>query len=764
MPPYGPGAVLIYTISVSNPQGYDIGGVRMTDTLPDHLVVNNVMLPAGAKSTTSGKTLSITDLMVPAGGTTQVLVSARVFTTSEFAAVGLVEDGLDGLVISNRATITGGCSSPVDTDDPEAPGLGPTEFVLAYAPRLATSSKAALDLNGAPLEPNDRLRFTIRVVNSGNRSADVLVQDAIPAGTRYVAGSAVVDGVSLPDVGGTSPFVAGYTLASVPYVGDNDRLLTFEARVDVSAANGSVVQNSAKLTPVTPNPVSVTVSSAPLTVTAAPKLDGSIKTVADLTTPGAYAPGDEVEYTIVVSNQGNQPAFALTVSDTVPAHLTVTQISSGGTQMGGVINWSLPALAAGASRAFRFQALLASPLDHGTLISNQASIDCLELPTFVTPPAQFVVKSAPRLVVIKVDEHASLPVRPGDPVTYRLRLRNDGNMTARHVVVTDAVDASLTNVAAPGATAAPAQVVWSEATDSRLAAIAPGDVNTVELVMTAQVVSPLANGTLVANQATVQVPGFTIVLSDDPDFAGGADPTTFTVVAQASLSVAKRVVDLTPATPFQPGDLVRYELVLTAAGDAPTRNLVVTDPVPSQLGAADASATGGSVSAGVATWTAAGNPALTQLDPGASLTLSFVATIVAGTADGAVVSNQAMAVSPDLAAPVASDGDAALAGAQPTVFGVVSRPLLRLGKSVVVGGTDGVFNPGDSVTYTLTLANAGTAAASNVVVTDTVPAQLTSIVPGSPRKRPRSLQWPLERRPSSRSRRSSPRRWTTAPW
>jgi len=723
-PPYGPGTVVDYVISVGNPQGFDIGGVRITDALPAYLVVTSVIVPSGAKAAQSGGTLSVTDLTVPAHGTASVQVLARVFSQSEFVAAGVAEDAIDGLIIANRATISGGCSPALDTDDPEAPGIGPTEIALSYAPSLAASSKTALDVNGAPLEPNDRVRFTVRVVNFGNRAADVTVTDAIPANTQYVVGSTRVDGVPLTDVGGTSALVGGTVLASVG-VG-SARTLTFETVVDTLVTNGSLVQNSALLHPQVAPAHDVTVSSAPLVVVAAPKLDTSTKAVVDRTAAGSYAPGDEVEYTVTARNTGNRPASAVVVTDVVPVELGITQVLDGGSASGAVVTWTLPTLAAGASRTLRVRAVLATPLDNGTLVSNEATLACLELPSFVTPAVQFVVHSSPLVVVTKVDEHPRLPARPGDAVTYRLRLRNDGTMVARHLLVSDPIDAALTAAAAPSGVVSLGQVTWDEISDTRLAALAPGAGNAVELVFSAALRTPLDNATVVANQTTVQIAGFPSVLSDDPDVAGSADPTTFTVAAQAALVMSKQVTDLSPSTPWQPGEQVRYDLVLVAAGDAPTRNIVVTDLVPVALGGIDATASGGSFTAGQVTWGAAGNPALARLDPGAQVTLSFVATLAVGTPDGTVVSNQASAQSPDLGAAVASDGDLGQAGEQPTAFTVVSRPLLRLAKSVAPATAgDTVFNPGDLVRYTLRITNAGTATATNLVLSDTVPAHLT---------------------------------------
>lgn len=739
--PIGPGSAFRYTIEVDNPGAVELGGVSVTDTLPNAIRVDSVFTTSGSHQL-SGDVLTVSDLRVPAYGSAMVMVLARVKTVTELLAIGIAESAIDGLVISNQASVAGGCTPPQLTDDPDVGGTQPTEFEVTYAPVLTTSSKTASDVNGGFLEPNDVVRFTITVVNTGNRASDIVVRDAIPAATHYVPGSTRVDGVPIADVGGTSALASGYSLGAVAFSGDNDRVITFEARVAGSAANGTTIQNTALLeVPAVPS-AGHSVSSPAMQVKAAPELSTSSKTVADLTAPvGTYRPGDLVEYTITVANTGNRPATSVVVTDALPAELTFVSATGGGTLAGGTVTWAVGTLAPGANTVLKVQARLVSPLDDGTVVSNRASIGCAQLQPFETPPAQFTVTSGALLVVTKTDEHPAQLVRPGDAVTYRIVIRNDGDMAARDVVVSDAIDASLTNVAAPTGVVAAGGVTWSAASDARLAAILPGAGEAVELVLTASVRAPLPNGTTVSNQASVTAEGVTSVLSDDPDTSASNDPTTFDVSAQAVLTVTKAVADLSPSTPFKPGDRVRYTITLAAQGDAPIRDVTVTDPVDASL--TSVAATGGTLAGGTITWSAAtGSAGLARLDPGQTVQLAFEATIASSAVDGTVVSNQASAASADLASPVASDGDASQAGAQPTRFTVVSAPVLALTKTVaLVGDDDADFNPGDRVRYTLRLSNTGTDPATQVQIVDPIDAALSVQDAGGAQLVGGSLRW-----------------------
>jgi uncharacterized repeat protein (TIGR01451 family) len=724
-PPVGPGAALTYTIDINNSGSIPAAGITVVDPLPEHMLVSSVFSTSGSWSIDGG-TLTVTDLEVSAGGSAQVVVTGRARNVSEFVAAGVSENDIDGLLISNQAAVSGGCTAEQLTDDPDAPGFQPTEFTLVYRPALDTSAKDGIDINGGRLEPGDIVEYSITVANTGNRATDVVVRDAVPAHTTYVPNSTRVDGNLVgDDPGPVSPLAAGLTLPSLPFVGDNDRVITFQVAVDLLAPNGSVIQNSADLdVPVYP-PANLTVVSPPLTVFAAPEWDTSTKAYADLDGDGEVNPGDLIEYTITVSNTGNRPATGVTVTDVLSAHLEFVSASSPGSFDGNSVTWDLDTIPVAGARTLTVRATVVSPLDDGTLISNVAVITCNELPAFTTPAATFSVSSAPVLLVEKVrfpDNNNKLVV-PGEAAVFRVRVSNTGTMVARGLVVTDPIDSALlTHVMVPGGSFSGGVATWD------LGDLSPAD-GVVELQLAAEVVLPLPDGTLIANQATATASGLSPAVSDDPATPAVGDPTTLVVTSQATVAFHKTVEDLAPATPYQPGDRVRYTLTLTAglANTAPVRDAVVVDDVQADLIDIDAGMSGGTVVGNRVEWSAAEVPGLGRLDPGDAVVLVFEAGIAPGTADGTPVDNQALLSSGDLAAQVPSDDPGTPAAADPTRFVVVSEPVLLLEKTVSLPGGDTEFNPGDTVTYSVLVRNIGTAAANTVVVVDAVDTHLTNV-------------------------------------
>jgi clumping factor A len=62
--------------------------------------------------------------------------------------------------------------------------------ISTFKPDFTTSGKTFVDLNGAPLLPNDTIEYTVTVTNTGNDdSAGTVMTDALPVGVTYVPGS-----------------------------------------------------------------------------------------------------------------------------------------------------------------------------------------------------------------------------------------------------------------------------------------------------------------------------------------------------------------------------------------------------------------------------------------------------------------------------------------------------------------------------------------------------------------------------------------------
>src|SRR4030095_10458164 len=128
----------------------------------------------------------------------------------------------NGTVISNQGFVTAAASGVVDqpSDDPRTPTPNdPTIDIVGNRPVLYAEKRVVLfgDL-GSPgiVDPGDVLRYTITVKNSATIPATaVVLTDAVPANTTYVANSTLLNGlpVGLPD-GGAAPLALGINISS----------------------------------------------------------------------------------------------------------------------------------------------------------------------------------------------------------------------------------------------------------------------------------------------------------------------------------------------------------------------------------------------------------------------------------------------------------------------------------------------------------------------------------------------------------------------
>ncbi len=195
------------------------------------------------------------------------------------------------------------------------------------------------------------------------------------------------------------------------------------------------------------------------------------------------------------------------------------------------------------------------------------------------------------------------------------------------------------------------------------------------------------------DSAAVSGPGVytgNLYIGHNSSVPGFMVPLTMTVLG-ADLTIAKRG----PATAV-PGEVITYSVTITNVGQVTATNTVVVDTLPMGLS-----------SVVPTVWTVG------TLAPGAGWTTSFTAT-VSGNAAGVTLVNAATVSA-------ANEVNAADNSAQATT--------VVLGSDLVVAQTGPTAAyPGRLVTYSLVISNVGALAATNVRVTDTLPASVTSVV------------------------------------
>jgi uncharacterized repeat protein (TIGR01451 family) len=396
-------------------------------------------------------------------------------------------------------------------------------------------------------------------------------------------------------------------------------------------------------------------------------------------------PGGSVTYTLTASNPAVVPAAGVTVADTFPAVLTCTWtcVGAGGgtcTASGsGNINDTVN-LPAGASVTYTATCTIAVSAT-GTL-SNTATATFAGDPNTANDSATDTDTLTPQadLAITKTDGVTA--ATPGGSVTYTITASNAGPSNAAGATVADTFPASLT-------------CTWTcvGAGGGTCTASGSGNINdTVNLPSGGSVthtasctISAAATGSL-SNTATVSAPGGVT----DPNPGNNSATDTDALGASADLSITK-TDGVTAATA---GSSVTYTITASNAGPSNATGATVADTFPAVL-----TCTWTCAGAGGGTCTASGSGNINDtvnLPSGGSVT--FTASCAISAAATGTLSNTATVTATGVTDPnpgndAATDSDTLMAAPGALVSGTKT-----------VAGTPIV---GATLTYTVTLANAG---------------------------------------------------------
>ena len=271
--------------------------------------------------------------------------------------------------------------------------------------------------------------------------------------------------------------------------------------------------------------------------------------------------------------------------------------------------------------------------------------------------------------------------------------------------------------------------------------------------------SPIANGTLVTNQATLRLAnGTTFAWSDDPNVNGiaadptvanGEDPTRVTIasVAASAFREQKLSTYLRDPNVLLAGDTLRYAITVKNIGNTGAVNVALRDAVPANTTyVANSTILNGAALADVAgvpplvngtliNSPADPTPGSLPADPSSSqanvATITFNVAVNPNTPNGTLICNQSFITAPgsgildqpsdDPRTPAANDRTCDMVG---------NRPVLYAEKHVALFtdlGSPGIVDPGDVLRYTITIKNSAAIAATGVALKDLVPANTTYI-------------------------------------
>ncbi len=681
-----PGDPLTYTVVVGNAGPSDITDATVSDIVPADL---------------TAASWTCTPLAGGACGITGP-VSGDVATTVDLAVGGSVSFTLTGSVVP---TATGTIVNTADVTAP-AGATDPNPANNSASASTAINPKADLSITKTDGNTTDTagtsIQYSIVVTNNGPSTIQgAPVNDTMPAALTAVTWTCTPSAFSACATATGSGAIA--TTVDL----QSGATATFVVDANIAAGFTGVLSNTATVTMpgagVDPTPAN---NSATDTTTIVAEADLAVsKTDGTL----VATPGGSTVYTVTVTNAGPSAVTGAAVSDALPAGATAmnwTCAASAGSTCtasgGGSIVDSISLLPGG--QATYQVSVDISSASTGTLVNTATVV----APGGVTDKAPGnnsatdidTLRPISDLSVTKSDGIASAV--PGTPVTYTVVASNAGPSDAVGAVITDVFPASLiapswTCIGTGGGTC----TATGAGDIADIVALPAGASVTYTVTAT---VDPSATGTLV-NTATVTAPVGTI--DPDPTDNSATDVDTLTPSADLSITKTDAQVDLVPGTS------VTYTVVASNAGPSAVAGATVTDLLPGELLAAtwSCAATGGSCPStgsgdilanidlavgGSATFTISAT-----VSPSATSTLANTVTITApgGVTDPVVGNNTA--TDTDTLSPVAD---------------------------LSITKTDGLSSaqPGDAVTYTIVVGNAGPSAVVGAPVTDVLPAGLAS--------------------------------------
>ena len=288
--------------------------------------------------------------------------------------------------------------------------------------------------------------------------------------------------------------------------------------------------------------------------------------------------GETLQYTVTLANTGKGPAADVAVAITLPQGVeNATPTAPDGTSYAGGI-WTVPALAVGESLSLVLQATVKGGMADGTDLTAQAQVtgvsrrladdsvatEMLAAPIAASAP---VTLSAPTLAIgLAVDKTSAAT---GSVVNYIVTVSNKGSAAADKVGVTVSLPAANLQLG----TVTPREgTSWDGNTGKwTIPSLAPGTESTLKLeavVTAAQPGETVTGGASIVEAGGAAMPA---PLSASAAFAGEN--------AAVHLSITKTADRLGA----QPGEELRYTLVVTNNGKAAISSIQVSDKLPDKL-------------------------------------------------------------------------------------------------------------------------------------------------------------------------------------
>ncbi len=555
----------------------------------------------------------------------------------------------------------------------------------------------------------DILTYTITILNTGTGSADnVVLQDSIPNGTTFIAGSVTVGGVTQPSANPAT----GINLGMIP--NNAQRIITFQVRVTTFPSPNPIPNRASvsyQFRPFVGSPLVTSTASSNTVQTTVNRANLSLQKSVDLQTATI---NDVLTYTVNVTNNGNVTANNVIFVDSIPAgttfvanSVTVNGVARPGENPASSIN--IGSINASQTTVVRFQVQVTSnPLVNP--IPNRASATFNFIPVSGQQPVSGQATSNTVVTTINI---ADIRTRKtvdkafatiNDVLTYTITIENTGNVAATNVIFQDPIPIGTTFIANSVTLDGVSQPGANPATGFTIANISPGGSRTVTFQV--RVTSTPSGGTI-ANRGNVSA-NFVVNPNQPPVTINRQTNTVVTQVNTGGLNVIKEVNTTQAAV----GDTLTYTIAVQNTGNVPLTNVFFQDAISSAVSFVANSVTINGVPQSVL------NPntgfSLPNISAAQTVIVTFGVLIVQDPENEDIL-NQANVTASFQVNP--SEPPVTINVPSNVVNTTVQSGNFEVVKSV---NTD-VATVGDVLVYTIEIINAGSVPATNVFFQDSIP-------------------------------------------
>ncbi|SFK34868.1 CARDB domain-containing protein, partial [Lysobacter sp. cf310] len=323
---------------------------------------------------------------------------------------------------------------------------------------------------------------------------------------------------------------------------------------------------------------------------------------------------------------------------------------------------------------------------------------------------------------LAISKTGTATVNQGGTVTYTIRVWNNGLSSSLGATIADTVPANLTSVSwtcagtGAGSTCSAASGTGNNISLTANLPVDTGATTTPDTAfVTVTVTGTATTPGAIANTATVAAPAG----ATDPTPGNNSSTANTTITALTDLAISK-----TGTATVNQGGAVSYTIRVWNNGPGAATGAAITDTVPANLTSVSwtcaGTGAGSTCSAASGTGNSISLTANLPVDTGAatSADTSFVTITVTGTATtpGAITNTATVAAPAGASDPTPGNNSSA---ANTTITALNDLAINKTGTASA--------NQGGAVSYTIRVWNNGPSAVTGASITDTVPANLTSV-------------------------------------